>query len=215
MIEVYYAPPSIYGRKVLTVLLEKDLDFQIKPLSFQTQDYLQPEYLKLNPNGEIPTLVDDDRVIYESTAIAEYLDEEYPEPPLMPADSYERAKVRIIDDFCDLHLYRSLIKCIVKKLRKEEISEQEKAAVAADFKRIESYLGKKDFLAGNFSLADCAFMPAIPTAEVLGFEALLQTAPAFKAYIERLRSRASFRGALLLSAENVQDFVAATFPFSE
>ena len=208
MIEVYYAPPSIYGRKVLTVLLEKELDFQIKPLSFQAQDYLLPEYLKLNPNREVPTLVDDDRVIYESTAIGEYLDEEYPEPPLMPADSFARAQVRMIDDFCDLHLYRSLIKCIIKKLRaKEEFTEQEKAAVVSDFKRIETYLGKKDFLAGQFSLADCAFMPAIPTAEGLGFEAVLQTSPAFKAYIERLRKRPSFKGSTMVSTESIQDLL--------
>ena len=178
MIEVYYAPPSIYGRKVLAVLLEKDLDFEIKPLSFKTQDYLQPEYLKLNPNGEVPTIVDEDRVIYESTAIGEYLDEEYPEPPLMPAGPYERAQ--------------------------EENTEQEKTAVANAFKRIETYLGKKNFLAGEFSLADCAFMAAIPTAEGLGFEAVLQTSPAFKSYIARLKSRPSFKGALMDSSESMQ-----------
>lgn len=210
MIEVYYAPPSIYGRKVLAVLLEKDLDFEIKPLSFKTQDYLQPEYLKLNPNGEVPTIVDEDRVIYESTTIGEYLDEEYPEPPLMPAGPYERAQVRMIEDFCDLHLYRSLVKCIIKKLRtQEEITEQEKAAVAGNFKRIETYLGKKNFLVGEFSLADCAFMAAIPTAEELGFEVALQT-PALKSYVARLKARPSFKGALMISSESIQDRIAKT-----
>src|SRR5436189_1104237 len=104
--ELYYAAPSIYGRKVLAVLEEKGLDYTIKKMTFAAEDHKKEDYLKLNPNGEIPTLVDDEAVIYESTAIMEYLNEEYPEPPLMPEDSYSRAKVRMIDDFCDLHLYR-------------------------------------------------------------------------------------------------------------
>ena len=78
MIRVYYAPPSIYGRKVLAVLEEKGLDYEIERMSFSTQDHLKPEYLVLNPNGEIPTLVDDNFVVYESTAIIEYLNDEYP-----------------------------------------------------------------------------------------------------------------------------------------
>ena len=72
MIEVYYAPPSLYGRKVLAVLMEKNLDYTIKAMSFMAGDHKKPEYLKLNPNGQIPTLVDEGVVIYESTAIAEY-----------------------------------------------------------------------------------------------------------------------------------------------
>ncbi len=59
MIEVYYAPPSLYARKVLAVLEEKNLDYEIKPMSFKTKEYLQEPYLKLNPNGEVPTIVDD------------------------------------------------------------------------------------------------------------------------------------------------------------
>ncbi len=84
MLELYYAPPSIYGRKALAVLDEKGLDYKIKKMSFTTQDHLKPEYLAINPNGEIPALSDDGLIVYESTAIIEYLNDEYPEPPLLP-----------------------------------------------------------------------------------------------------------------------------------
>ena len=48
-------------------------------------DRLKDAYLKINPNGKIPALIDNSRIIYESTTIAEYLDEQYPKLPLMPA----------------------------------------------------------------------------------------------------------------------------------
>jgi Glutathione S-transferase, N-terminal domain len=59
--------------------------------------------LQLNPNGVVPTLVHDGRVIIESTLIIEYLDESFPDPPLMPSDPFQRAQVRLwmkkIDDY--------------------------------------------------------------------------------------------------------------------
>ena len=142
MIEVYYAPPSIYGRKVLATLEEKGLDYTIHKMSFATNDHLKEDYLKINPNGEIPALVDDGQVIYESSAVIEYLNDEYPHPPLMPEDSYGRAKVRMIDDFCDLHLYPALIHCLVKKhIKKEEWAEDDIQNAVSKLKRLQEFLG--------------------------------------------------------------------------
>lgn len=209
MIEVYYAPPSIYGRKVLIALMEKNLDFRIKPMSFSTKDHRKEAYLKLNPNGEIPTLIDHGRIIYESTAIVEYLNEAYPEPPLMPSEPYQRALVRMIDDFCDLHLYRSIVKCIVKKLfTHETVTAQDLDAVIADARRIETYLGGQLFLAGDFSLADCAFMSALPAFELLGLESTLENSPALSAYAGRLKTRPSYQAAMLVTAESIRHYQA-------
>lgn len=199
MIDVYYAPPSIYGRKVITVLQEKDLDYSIKKMSFTTKDHLKEDYLKLNPNGEIPTISDDGQVIYESTAIIEYLNDEYPEPPLMPEDSYERAKVRMIEDFIDLHLYRHIVKYLVKKfIRKEEVPAEDINAIANDFKRIETYLGSQKYLVGNFSLADCAMIPAVISAEGFGFSNMT-TSPKLKTYTDSLKKRKSYQAVLSLT----------------
>lgn len=199
MMKLYYAPPSIYGRKVLAVLMEKNVDYEVEPMSFSEGDHKKPEYLQLNPNGEVPTLDDDGQIIYESTAIIQYLDEEYPEPPLMPEDSFARAQVRIIEEYCDLHLYPALINCLVKvKFKNETLNDEDKEAVAKCVKRIETYLGKQQFLVKNFSLADCAFMAAIPSLEAFGFENLIADSKTLSAYTAKLKTRPSYNGASLM-----------------
>lgn len=203
MMKLYYAPPSIYGRKVLAVLEEKGLDYQIERLSFSNQDHKKPEYLKINPNGEIPALADEDTVVYESTAIIEYLNDEYPEPPLMPEDSAARAKVRMIEDYCDLHAYPALVKCFIKKvLMGEELTDADKNAVTEAFKRLDAYLGNQQFIAGKFSLADCAVMAAVATLENFpALQASVSTSRNFQEYAQRLKKRASYKGASLFKFE--------------
>ncbi len=203
MIRIYYAPPSIFGRKVLAVLDEKGLDYEIERMSFATQDHLKPEYLKINPNGEIPSLADEDQIIYESTAIIEYLNDEYPEPPLLPEESFGRARVRMIEDYCDLHLYPALVKCLIKKaIKQEELTEADKNAVVEGFQRLESYLGSQAFISGSFSLADCAVMAAVATAEALGLKATLPSSKSFQDYVQRLKKRPGYKGANLISLES-------------
>lgn len=202
MMEIYYAPPSIHGRKVLAVLYEKNLDFEVKKMSFERRDQTKEAYLKLNPNGEIPTLVDDGLVVYESTAIVEYLNDEYPVPPLMPESSYERAKVRMIEDLCDLRLYPAVFKLTTKASKKQELGEADQGPFVALLKRIETFLGKQEYLVGNFSLADCAFMPLVPSLEAIGLGNLFSQSEGMKAYVSRLRTRAGWRGASLFSIES-------------
>ena len=203
MIEIYYAPPSIYGRKVLTVLEEKGLDYTIHKMSFATQDHLKEDYLKLNPNGEIPTLIDEEQIIYESTAIIEYLNEEYPFPPLMPEGSYERAQVRMIDDFCDIHFYPLLVNCFIQKfVRNQEWAEEEIQNALSKLSRIEQFLGNREYLVGQFSLADCAVMPAVATMDIFGWSNRLGAFPSVKKYVERLRGRRSYiKGASLVKLD--------------
>jgi len=202
VISLYYAPPSIFGRKVLAVLEEKGLDYEIKPMSFAERDMDKPDYLRLNPNGEVPTLVDENFAVYESTAIIEYLNDEYPEPPLLPEDSEGRARVRMIEDYCDLHLFKEIVRCVLKKLvAKEEITEEDQKALREKIKRIESYLGPQDFLAGTFSFADCAFMAAAASLEALGVLDTVCTSGPLKRYIDRLKQRKGWKGASLLTIE--------------
>lgn len=202
MIQVYYAAPSIYGRKVLAVLDEKELDYEIKKMSFSTQDHLKEDYLKVNPNGEIPALVDDGFTVYESTAIVEYLNDEYPEPPLMPEDSEGRARVRMIDDYCDLHLYPEIVRCLLKKvLKKEELNEDDVKALAEKTKRLDTFLAGKTWIAGDFSLADCAVMAAFASLEGFGVLDECLTSQTLKSYAGRLKTRKGYKGANLMSLE--------------
>jgi len=205
MIKVYYAPPSIFGRKVLAVLEEKELDYTIEKMSFKEADHKKDEYLNLNPNGEIPTLADEEFVVYESTAIIEYLEDEYPEPPLMPQDSEGRAKVRMVEDFCDLHLFPAIVHVLIKSRNPEvEVTDEDKSAVRSCFDRIASYLGDNEYAAGKFSLADCALMAAFASADALGLNEQAIVSYKVRTYKERLKTHKGYKGASLISLETAQ-----------
>jgi glutathione S-transferase len=94
MITLYHAHHSTCSQKVRVVLAEKSQPFDTVFLDLGKKDQLVPDYLKLNPNGVVPTLVDEDDVILESSVICEYLDERYPGTCLTPDDAVERARMR-------------------------------------------------------------------------------------------------------------------------
>ena len=95
MIELYHNDMSVCAQKVRFALGEKTLQWKSHHLNLRAGDQQKPEYLKLNPNAVVPTLVDDGRVIIESTVINEYIDDAYPEPRLRPADAGARARMRL------------------------------------------------------------------------------------------------------------------------
>jgi glutathione S-transferase len=95
MIELYHNDMSVCAQKVRFVLGEKELKWKSNHLNLRAGDQQKPDYVKLNPNAVVPTLVDNGKVIIESTVIAEYLDDAYPEPRLRPRDAGERAQMRL------------------------------------------------------------------------------------------------------------------------
>jgi glutathione S-transferase len=94
MLELYSAAQSTCSQKVRLTLAEKHLEFVEHRMKLFQNDQLKPEYLKLNPNGVVPTLVHDGAPIIDSSVIMEYLDEVYPEVPLTPAEPKQRAHMR-------------------------------------------------------------------------------------------------------------------------
>jgi len=92
---LYDAPNSPCGRRVRMCLLEKELPFEIRWLNLGLMDQKQPWYLKLNPNGLVPTLLHGERVIHESNVINEYLDALKPKPRLVPEDAFLQAQMRM------------------------------------------------------------------------------------------------------------------------
>ena len=94
MLVLHHAWRSSASRRVRLCLEEKGLAYESNPIDLQKQEHHSPEYLKINPNGVIPTLVHDGRALYESGTICEYLDEVFPEPPLRPDDAFGRATMR-------------------------------------------------------------------------------------------------------------------------
>ena len=84
MIELYHNDMSVCAQKVRFTLVEKKLAWEGHHLNLRAGDQQEPEYLKLNPNAVVPTLVDNGNIIIESTVINEYLDDAYLEPRLKP-----------------------------------------------------------------------------------------------------------------------------------
>ena len=95
MLKLYHSPGAVCAAKVRLVLAEKELAWDGVALDLSKGEQFAPEYLALNPNGVVPTLIDGAEVVTESTVINEYLDEAFPDLPLRPADASGRAQVRL------------------------------------------------------------------------------------------------------------------------
>jgi glutathione S-transferase len=94
MITLYHNDMSVCAAKVRVALAEKKLEWTGVHLDLRAGDAQKPEYLKLNPNAVVPTLAHAERVIIESTVICEYIDDEWPDQALKPADAFGRAQMR-------------------------------------------------------------------------------------------------------------------------
>lgn len=94
MITLYHGWNSSASRRVRLCLEEKGLSYEGHIVDMAGMEHHQPEYLRINPNGVVPTMLDDGRPLHESGTICEYLDELHPDPPLRPADPYGRALMR-------------------------------------------------------------------------------------------------------------------------
>jgi glutathione S-transferase len=105
MMELYHNGMSVCSQKVRLVLREKHLRPAEHSLNLRAGDSTPAEYLKLNPNGVVPTLIDRGAVIVDSTVICEYLEDAYPDPPMRPNDTVQRAAMRIWTQRVDTGLH--------------------------------------------------------------------------------------------------------------
>ena len=101
MLELYHSGLTTCSKKARLCLKEKGLPYQSHFIRLDKFEHHAPAYLKLNPNGLVPTLVHDGKVIIESGVINEYLDEVFPEVPLKPADPLARAQMRVFSKMAD------------------------------------------------------------------------------------------------------------------
>jgi glutathione S-transferase len=95
MMTLYHNDMSVCAAKVRIALTEKKLSWEGVHLDLRAGEAQKPDYLKLNPNAVVPTLVHDGRTIIESTVICEYIDDEWPDHPLKPDNSWGRAQMRL------------------------------------------------------------------------------------------------------------------------
>jgi glutathione S-transferase len=198
MIKLYHFPQSSNSRKVRIALIEKGLEFERVLIDLPKKEQKNPDYLKINPFGQVPALDDEGFIVYDSTIINEYLEDEYPYPALLPKDSDGRARARMMEDLRD-NYFNPAAGQINREMRKPEGERNQqaidtgKAEIFKCFDRIEKELQGKEYLAGEFSLADIAFMPNLDSLERLN----VTIDPKYKntlAWIARLKARPSWAG---------------------
>jgi glutathione S-transferase len=128
MLELYHSGLTTCSKQVRHCLREKGLPYVSHYVELWNYENLSPDYLKLNPNGVVPTLVHDGAPIINSFCINEYIDDAFPEPPLRPADLKERARCRYWAWTADeVHLslarltHERMLKAALKDLSPDEI----------------------------------------------------------------------------------------------
>jgi glutathione S-transferase len=203
MLKLYDYPDCPFCQKVRVVLAEKDLEFEKIFVDLRKGEQKSPEFLRLNPYGKVPVLIDEDEAMYESTVINEYLEDEYPHPRLLPEDSALRARVRLLEDYCD-NSFMPHTANLLHELYKPE-GERDEARIEISRQEIQrcmayvnQQLGSNEWLAGSdFTLADASFAPRAILLNRMSVE-IDGSLTAVLAWIERLKGRPSIRSLGLL-----------------
>ncbi len=195
MIKLYDFKSSPNCQRVKVVLAEKNLSYEIVPVDLKKQEQKTPEFLKLNPYGKVPVLVDDGTTLYESCIINEYLDEKYFNPPLLPANPAKRARARIVTDYGLAHLdgtYQKLRLELMKETKEQnqEIVQAAKNSLRQLLRPLEEELDEQPYLIGEFSLTDAALIPRF--LRLQGFGVLPDSGlPRLSRYLQRMKARPS------------------------
>jgi glutathione S-transferase len=194
MLRLYQHPFSTYSRRVQIALLEKNIEAEQVLVDLPGREHKREPYLSLNPYARVPTLVDDDFVLYESTAILEYLEARHPQPALLPADIKGRALVAMHMKLCDLQMTRPAGLIVFSKRfvpeaawRREEMAKAKKD-VEKHFSILDRQLEHKQYLVGErYTLGDLCYVPHLHYLPLIEVE----PPPNVRAWAQRLLARPS------------------------
>lgn len=192
---------SPYVRKVLVVLETKGLAYTIDPIAPFVGD---DRFGELSPLRRVPVLVDGDRVLNDSSVICQYLEERHPQPALYPADLWQRAQARWLEEYADSYLgdvviwgmfYQKGVKrflfgettneAVVQRARDEQMP------VALDY--LEAQLPADGFAFGGFGIADIAIGSFFRNAAFVRYAIDAARWPKTAGYVERVLSLPAFR----------------------
>ena len=201
---------SPYVRKVLACMNLKGLAYEVDPI---TPFFGNDEFERLSPLRRIPVLIDGDFSVSDSTVICAYLDDAYPERPLLPADPKERARALWFEEYADSRLgdvfiwgffYPKVVHQMVwgepgDELRVRKMLSED---VPRELDYLERELPGNGFLFGDIGLADISIASFFLNAAYGGFEPDADRWPRTAAFVERALAHPSI--ASLLPFENVQ-----------
>ena len=186
---LYTIPISTYSAKVRIALEVKGIDYSMTP---PPGGYSTPEYMEIVPLGTIPALVDGDFCCSESDVLIEYLDETYPEPPLLYGTPSERARQRFIARYHDIWLEPHLRRTFAHvdpgaRVAAELNTHLDKFQERLD--KLEQLITDGPYLCGDrITIADCAFPGTFTLAELLlpTFRRELRFGPKLQAWREHI-----------------------------
>jgi len=192
--------------RALWSLRELGVDFEFEAVNLIAGDHQRPDFLRLNPAGKVPVLVDGDLVISESAAIVLYLAEKYPEKKLLPSDLGKRAQVYRWVMFAMTELEQPLWRITrhTALLPEDRRLPQDVALAREDFARMatvfEQHMAGRAFIVGEaITAADCVTAYLMDWANEQG---LLEGKPNLQAYLERMYDRPT-------AAQRIADALAA------
>ena len=197
-IRLYDSVTSPNCHRVKVVLEEKQLPYRMIPVDLKAGEQKKPDFLRLNPYGKVPVIIDGQTVIYESCIVDEYLEEKYPDRRLMPDDFAKRAGIRILIDYGLNHFappYQKLREELRRKPEKErdrQVIEEAVRNLVNLFQRFEREIGDNSYLAGDFSLLDAALIPRYLRMEKWAVGIFPNSSlPRMGAWLERMKQRPS------------------------
>ncbi|RST86926.1 glutathione S-transferase family protein [Aquibium carbonis] len=155
MLTIYAIPPSLYCAKLRIVLRHKNLDWRELP---PPGGYGSAAYKQIVASGNLPAMLDGDLLIADSEAIAEYLEERYPEPPLLPQAVADRARMRERGRFHDTRLepaLRALFGSIGPDVRDAALNARQSAILSERLGQLGRMLQAGPDL--GFGLGDCGY----------------------------------------------------------
>jgi len=196
--KVYFAPQS---RAVRTVWLleEIGLNYELERFTLGQKEMRGPEYAKVNPNGRVPTLIDDDVTISESTAIAQYLGAKYaPELTAGPEDQNFAMYLQWLH-YAEGMIMPPINNYVVETIllsperRNDEIAARSMKLLNRTLGAVESHMEDREFIAGNFNICDTITGHSVIISRRLGAD--FSNFPNLSAYADRLEDRATFQAA--------------------
>jgi glutathione S-transferase len=200
--KLYNVSTSNFAAKSRIAIYDKGLAIDIVPIP--GNDLKSPEYLKINFLGKTPALDADGFIIPESETINEYLEDKFPDPPLLPKSPEGRARVRMFTRFHDLYLtspQEALASQLNPQNRNEKLLKEKLAEQNLRLDQLDAMLPASGFATGNdFTLADCALAPtiffAVTMLPVLGAGSPLEGRSNLASWWTHVQSRPSVERAL-------------------
>ncbi len=191
-----------YSQRVRLVLAEKGVAVEIVDVE---KGNMPEDLAELNPYNSLPTLVDRDLVLYESSVIMEYLDERFPHPPLLPVYPVARAQSRLFmyriqRDWC------GYVDTIVAGRSKDTVIDRARKELRESLIAIAPIFGEKAFfMSEEFTLVDCCLGPILWRLPVLGIELPPKHGKPIHNYMDNLFSRESFQASLSEAELDMRD----------